>query len=303
MNDLRNKNNRKLLEFIGDEAERLRSIGKMRTSETYTSTMHSFSRFRNGRDMSLSRFNADVAACYQAYLLESCLSYNTVSFYMRVMRAIYNRAVERGLVKQQYPFKDVYTGICKTIKRAISLKSIKKLKQMDLSGHPKKEFARDMFMFALYTRGMSFIDMSYLRKTDISHGVLSYRRHKTGQQLFVRWEACMQAIVDKYNDPQSPYLLPIIQIPGRDERKQYINCSHVIIRNLRRLGTELGLQVPLTMYVARHSWASIAYRNNIPLSIISEGMGHDSETTTRIYLASIDNSAIDKANRKILKLF
>lgn len=111
----------------------------------------------------------------------------------------------------------------------------------------------------------------------------------------------MQEIVSRYNIPESPYLLPVIARLGMDERKQYINASHRINRYLKAIGKELGLSVPLTHYVARHSWASAARSKNIPISVISEGMGHDSETTTRIYLASLDTATIDRANRLIIK--
>ena len=164
------------------------------------------------------------------------------------------------------------------------------------------EFARDMVLLSFYTRGMSFVDMAYLRKKDLQNGVLSYRRRKTGQQLFIKWEKCMLEIVKKYNNPLSEYLLPIINPNAKtDARKQYIYTLHNINRNLKLLGNQLGLPLSLTMYVARHTWASIAKSKKIPISVISEGMGHDSEATTRIYLASLDTTAIDKANSIILK--
>ena len=111
----------------------------------------------------------------------------------------------------------------------------------------------------------------------------------------------MQEIVDRHTIPESPYLLPVIGRPGTDERKQYINASHLVNRHLKTIGKELGLSVPLTHYVARHSWASAARSKNIPISVISEGMGHDSEETTRIYLVSLDTNVVDKANSLILK--
>lgn len=55
------------------------------------------------------------------------------------------------------------------------------------------------------------------------------------------------------------------------------------------------------MYVARHTWASVARSKHIPISVISEGMGHDSEVTTQIYLASLDHSVVDRANAMILR--
>ena len=199
------------------------------------------------------------------------------------------------------PFKHVYTGIDKTIKRSIPLKAIKQIKNLDLSLQPSLDFARDMFLFSFYTRGMSFIDMAYLKKKDLSNGILSYRRRKTGQQLFIRWEKCMQKIVDKYDtDYYSPYLLPILQYP-HDNRNQYKNALYRTNKSLKEIAKMVRLSIPLSLYVARHSWASIAKSKNIPISVISEGMGHDSEMTTQIYLASLDSAVVDRANAQILK--
>lgn len=239
---------------------------------------------------------------YEAYLKNNDISPNSSSFYMRNLRAVYNKAVEEGLVTQREPFKHVYTGVEKTMKRAISLKIIRLIRTMELKPKSAYDFARDMFLFSFYTRGMSFVDMAYLKKKDLSHGVLSYRRKKTGQQLFIRWEKCMEEIVVKYQTEESEFLLPIIRAEAGNERKQYLNEAHNINRNLKYIGSRLGLSIPLTMYVARHTWASIAKSKHIPLSVISEGMGHDSERTTRIYLTSLNNAEIDKANRLILKL-
>lgn len=164
-----------------------------------------------------------------------------------------------------------------------------------------EDFARDIFMFSFYTRGMSFIDIAYLQKKDLKNGILTYRRKKTGQLLFIRWEQCMENIVLKYYDNESQYLLPILNNNNRDTRKQYIYTAHRVNQALKKIGKRLNLDIPLTMYVARHSWASIAQNKNIPLSIISKGMGHDSEETTKIYLNSLDNNRIDNANNKIIR--
>lgn len=238
---------------------------------------------------------------YEAYLRNRGVSPNTSSFYMRNLRAVYNRAVEKGLVEQKFPFRHVYTGVEKTVKRAIPLKAVRRIKEMDLTSNPALDFARDMFLFSFYTRGMSFVDMAYLRKKDLNNGILSYRRRKTGQRLSVKWEKRMQEIADKYDTERSAYLLPVIRPEsGVEERKQYINTAHNVNRALKAIGEQLELSIPLTMYVARHAWASIAKSKNIPLSVISEGMGHESETTTRIYLASLDTIAVDKANSLII---
>ena len=289
-------------EFMAEVILQLERLGKERTAENYTTALNSFKRFRNGNDIMLNEIDSDLMTEYEAYLKSHDVAMNTVSFYNRILRAVYNRAVEKEMTVQRYPFKHVYTGIDKTVKRALPLKIIRRIKELDLSLKSSLDFARDMFLFSFYTRGMSFIDMAYLKKKDLQNGILSYRRRKTGQQLFIKWERCMQEIVDKYPINETEYLLPIITKRDEDYRKQYTNELHRVNHLLKKIGKQLDLPILLTMYVGRHSWASIAKSRNVPISVISEGMGHDSENTTQIYLASLDTSVVDKANKKILDL-
>ncbi len=279
----------------------LEQLGRIRTSETYAAAVRSFTRFRAKSRVLLDEMDTSMMAEYEFYLKQEGLCPNSTSFYMRNLRAIYNRAVDQGLTPQNFPFRRVYTGVEKTVKRAIPLKTIRRLRDMELSATPAADFARDLFMFSFYTRGMAFVDMAYLRKSDLRGGVLSYRRQKTGKQLYIKWEKPMQQIIAKYDTSGTPYLLPIIRNAAADSRPQYLNAAHSVNIQLRKLGEQLDLAIPLTSYVARHSWASIARSKNIPVAIISEAMGHDSEKTTRIYLASLDTSVVDKANHAIIK--
>jgi len=290
-----------LFAFMHSVIVQLKQLGKVRTSETYTATLKSFMAFREEQDVPLDGITSDLMLMYEAHLKARDVRMNTISFYMRNLRAVYNRAVEKGLTPQNNPFRHVYTGVVKTVKRAIPIKDIKALKELDLSLKPSLDFARDMFLFSFYTRGMSFIDMAYLKKSDLKNGILTYRRRKTGQELTIKWEKCMDEIIAKYPKNETDFLLPIIKEPG-NERKQYDNALHLVNYHLKDISEMLQLQRPLTMYVARHSWASAAKAKNVPLSVISEGMGHDSEATTQIYLASLETSVVDKANKMILGL-
>lgn len=249
----------------------------------------------------LEHLNRDMMESYEAWLRMRGISPNTISFYTRILRAVYNRAVEEGLTENKNPFRKVYTGVEKTIKRALPMKMIKKIKSMDLSFKPNMEYARDMFILSFMLRGMSFIDMAFLKKKDLNNGYLTYRRRKTGQLLMIKWTKEMQAIVDKYAKWESEYLLPIIRNPQAIAIYAYRNAGYSINRQLRYIANSLQLPIPLTMYVARHSWASAAKAKGIPTSVISEGMGHDSELTTQIYLASLDTSVVDKANSILLQ--
>ena len=280
---------------------KLKHNGKIRTSETYTSTLNSFKKFRNEEDLMLDSLTSDIMESYEAWHRQRGVAPNTISFYTRILRAVYNRAVEDEIIDNRNPFRHVYTGVDKTVKRALPLQMIKKIKALDLAMVPELDYARDMFLLSFMLRGMSFIDMAYLRKSSLSDGRIIYRRRKTGQQLIIKWTKEMQTILDKYPENSSDYLLPIIRYSGPNDRSTYRNVGYNINHNLKRIAEKVGITVPLTLYVARHSWASAAKAKGIPLSVISEGMGHDSETTTRIYLASLDTSVVDRANSIILK--
>lgn len=293
-----------LLSFFEHEIKSQQQAGHFRLSETYASTLRSFRRFIGQDTLAFERLDSDLIASYEGYLRQKGLSPNTTSFYLRNLRALYNRAVDKGLTTQQYPFRRVYTGIDKTVKRALRLEDIRKIKNLDLHDSPGLSFARDMFMFSFYTRGMSFVDMAFLSQKNLHDGFLSYRRRKTGQRLLIRWERCMQQIINRHSRRSDAYLLPIIPADAdiKTARQSYLKAASNINRHLKIIGKTLCLPLPLTMYVARHTWASVAKNKNIPISIISEALGHDSETTTQIYLSSLDNISIDNANRQILKM-
>ena len=287
-----------LRKFMNSIILQLAQVGRTRTSQTYRITLNSFMNF-TARDIMLNEIDTQLLMEYESHLRNRKLTRNTISFYMRILRAVFNRAVELGLTEQTQPFKRVYTGVEKTIKRALGEDIIRKIIKLDLPPDSSEEFARDIFLFSFYTRGMSFIDIAFLRKTDLINNTLTYRRSKTNQLLSIRWEKCMQDIIDKYSAEKSPYLLPIIT-SATNERRQYESKLRLINNNLKKISKMLSLTSPITMYVARHSWATIAKNKSIPLSIISQGMGHDSETTTKIYLTSLDSSVIDDANSIII---
>ena len=290
-----------VFDFIRAQVAHKKQLGKIRSSETYQTTLNSFMRFREGIDLTFDMIDSELMEHYEEELRRHGLLRNTSSFYMRVLRTNYRLAVEKGLTPDRHPFKHVYCGMDKTVKRSISFAEIKKIKELDLSRKRVMDFARDMFIFSFCTRGMSFIDMAYLKKNDLKHGCLTYRRKKTGQLLVIEWTKQMQDILDKYKPNSTQYLLPIITREDGNERRQYQNQMRKINRRLKDIATSIKLPVPLSLYYSRHSWATIARCKDIPISIISEGLGHDSEITTQIYLDSIKSYEVDKANRKILK--
>lgn len=233
-----------LTNFMDSIIARLRQNGKIRTAETYKSALNSFRKFlENGpvdtrcqldADIMLDSITPDLMEAYEAWLRLRGVALNTISFYTRILRAVYNRAVEYEIIENRNPFRHVYTGVDKTVKRALPIKTIKRIKALDLTVQPQLDYARDMFLLSFFLRGMSFIDMAFLRKTDLKNGYVTYRRRKTGQQLTIKWTKEMQHILDKYPRNAGIYLLPIIKTPGNNERYAYRNASYNINHNLKK---------------------------------------------------------------------
>ena len=288
------------LEFFRQQIERLQSNGNLRTSETYQAAHNKFLAFRQGKDIAADEIDGAMMEALQAFLRLQGLSMNSISFYMRIVRAVYHRAVEQGLCSDCHPFTHVFTGSQTTAKRALNLEELKRIKNLVLT-NPDEQFAQDLFLFSFYTRGMSFVDLAYLKKENVHDGMMVYTRRKTGHMLAVRWERVMQRIVDRHPSP-TPYLLPIIHAPGYNERNQYRTVQDHVNRLLKDIAMKANIRQNLTMYCARHSWATIAREHKVPVSVISHAMGHTNELTTEVYLKAIDSSVIDQCNYEMIGL-
>ena len=175
--------------FMENVIERLRQLNHIGTAKNYRAALGSFRQFRSNVDISIASIDHVLMEDYQAYMTSTDLTPNSISFYMRILRAVYNG-------------------------------DIKRIRDLDLSLKPNLEFARDLFLFLFFCRGMSFIDAAFLKKSDIQSCVLFYRRHKTGQSLHIKVIKQIEEIIDRYSNKDSPYLLPIITRPGEDGGRQ-----------------------------------------------------------------------------------
>ena len=287
--------------FIEEQIKQLREEHRFGTANNYEKTKRSLESFLRNKKLTFTNFNEQLIADYNTYLISKGLMRNSISFYMRNLRAIYNKAVKQKIVKKKELFSEVYTGIDKTRKRAVDEKTISKLYNLKLDNNDVLSLTRDIFIFSYCMRGMSFVDIAYLKKSDISNGVISYCRRKTGQLMNVRIESCMQYIINRYMDEKSEYVFPIIKSDDKGEAyKQYRSGINIYNRNLGILSDMIGSGCKLSSYTARHSWATAARKHDVPISVISAGMGHSSETTTQIYLKSIEDDVVDRANAEII---
>lgn len=283
----------------------LTNNGQWGTARNLRRALNSLSMFLGDRNILLGQLDEELVMEYEKWLSGRVVE-NSISFYMRTLRSAYNKIVNRYKVEQTFPFRNVYTGVGRTRKRAVREDVMMQLLELDLNHSAPLAFSRDLFIFSYFTRGMAFVDIAYLKKENVADGVLNYVRHKTKQRLTIRIEPCIEEIIKRYEPDvrNSVYLFPIITSENQEVTfRQYQTALGYHNRKLKQLGRLVGEDLPLSSYTARHSWATVARNHQVPLSIISAGMGHTSEKTTLIYLDSVENSLIDNANGDILRIF
>jgi len=242
---------------------------------------------------------------YAAFLASRRVCRNTSSYYMRLLRTALKRAHAHGLLGADPSpwFRSVYTGFDRTRKRAIALGCMRRIAAVELQPESHLALARDIFMFSFYARGMAFVDAIMLTRDNLHGDYIVYRRRKTGREMRIELLDKMRSILDRYARTGSSYLLPVLsETDCRGIYRQYRSAIGRYNMLLKKLAAVACVPDTLSSYTARHSWATIARDSDVPIRIISEGMGHESELTTRIYLASIADKEIDLANRRLAAL-
>lgn len=294
---------RSFFDLMERERERLLRLGRYNTAANYRTALNSFRQFRQGKDLTIGEITPDLMVAYEGWLRDRGIAHNTSSCYMRALRAVYNRMVERGLTKQRAPFRKIYTGIEKTVRLKFGKEVIRRLESLSLPFSSLLCFARDLFVFSLLACGMPFVDLAFLRKEQIRDGYLVYHRHKTGKRIRLRLNKRMLEIIHDHSVPEGTYLFPILDYPAdsRQAHTQYRQGLNRYNRLLRVLAVKAGIKEPLSSYTSRYTWANCAYQENVGLAVISKGLGHSQPRTTQVYIQDIKDTSLDQANKRVIK--
>lgn len=288
----------KFCQQIMAEADRLKESLSPSTSDNYFTAIRSFQRFL-AEKQSLGSLDSSVMKCFERWLRDNRLCLNTISCYMRSLKSLASKVYHKEL---NGIFDEVYTGRAKTEKRAVQKTEICKIKGAKVKPGSFLALVRDLFLFSFYALGMPFVDMAFLRKEQIADGQIVYYRHKTGQRISIKIEPCMQEIISRYQTKSADYVFPLLTAADPDKAyRQYQQKLNQYNRELKHLAKMSGISKNLTSYVARHSWASAAYDDNVDLPVISKALGHTNPQNTLIYLQQIDDLRIQKANRRLLE--
>lgn len=291
-----------VLPFFLHYIRNLEATGRKGSAYTYRTLFRHLADYLNGQPLQFNNLDACFIQNFVKHLKYTPagnirLKENSLHLYLRNLRTIYHAAQSSGIPVCEHLFSGINFSNTKTIKRAVSLEVLQTLYRLDLSRNKEIEKTRDLFFFSFFTRGMPFVDMAFLTPANIEGDMIYYARYKTKQPLGIRITPQIRVIIEKYNQTGNEYLLPILRPEKGNLYDCYRNALRKYNRQLKKLAQIAGLNISLSSYTARHSWATRAYQKGIELSTISASLGHTSERTTYSYLSSLNQTTLDRANR------
>jgi integrase len=302
--------------YIPEVIGMLKREGKFPAMHVYACTLRSYEKFcaeeRHPKNATASLsmqeiFTPERLKEYEDWLAGQQSSPNTISTYMRTLQAVYNRWMSPG-IEGYNPvlFKDVYTKVESRTKRALTAEQMEQLRNTDFSVLTlRQQQVLTYFLLMFMLRGMPFIDLAHLRKSDLRNRRITYRRHKTGKLMVVDVPPDAMRLLQKYRDKtDSEYLFPLLHggLFMEEHHHRYQETLRHFNRELARLMKQLLPGVSVSSYTARHTWATLAYHSGVPVGLISQSLGHSSIRVTMTYLKPFDAEVIDRINRQVISL-
>ena len=245
---------------------------------------------------------------YEAWLRSRGGTDGGISIKQRTLRALYNKAIERNIIKDvNHPFKTYKISKLKGqgIKKALDFDQVNKIINFNISTYPHLADARNYFVFSFYTRGMNYTDMMVLKWKNIEETTISYIRNKTKGRFVITILPPVQDILNYYNEYSLPtkYVFPILLKDGLtpsqiDNRKKKTLAKYN--RDLKEIAGLCGISKSLSSYVARHSFANCLKQKGVATDVIGESLGHKDLTTTQVYLKELGSTVLDDAAALLL---
>lgn len=293
-----------VLEYGEELKQEMIQSGRLGNARVYATMLASISDYLNGKDIPLRQINYTILKKYSAWYQGRGNTLNGLAVHLCTLRALINRAIkEKRLTPEHYPFREYKIKHEKTLKRAISSDALTAIKEFNPQTKRQKR-AKAFFMFSFYTMGASFVDVVRLKLADIRDGRIYYKRRKTGHLHSIPMSEPLKAIIDDQTKGKTTqdYIFNVVRsddpsvqaVQIRDELRRYN-------RTLKEIGELCGLSTPLTSYVSRHTYATIAKRKGVPTAVISEALGHSSEEVTQVYLDSFEQATMDEFHKIVIE--
>jgi integrase len=249
---------------------------------------------------------------WESFMRKRDFKETSMAVYFRTLRSIINKAINDGIIPRTcYPFDNfkVSKFDLKTKKRALSKEDMVRIYNYPVKEGSKMSDCHKIFMFSYFNQGMNYIDIAKLQWSNISKsGIMEYSRQKTGCRFAIQLGKQSLEILEGYRKlsgfDTNNYVFPILDKAVHISPTQIQNRLLKVIKqvniNMKIIGKELEIETPITTYVARHTYATVLKRSGVSTSIISNALGHESESITQTYLDDFESNVFFEANKNLL---
>jgi integrase len=285
-----------IFDLFSERIAELKKTPTKKTWQVYLCTKANLKSFTGKEFVSLVEVDQKFLEKFQEWHLKKGNAINTVNVEMRNIRAIFNRAINEGMISADfYPFRKFKIPKQAPKKRSLAYTQISKIYKAELTNSYEIQ-GRDTFMLIFFLIGINIKDLFLLRPNDYFNGRIYYDRSKTMKEYSILVQPEAKELIEKYRDPDGEWLLNF--------HKQYKSPYEFMRQTnkfLFRFTPGLKITEKITTYYARHSWATIAFNNGVSKDVVKLALGHGGSSITDLYI-DFDLKPVDEANRKVIDL-
>ncbi|GAL81112.1 integrase [Algibacter lectus] len=311
ISQLKNKITKKVtfisfFDFSNSIIEDLKKVERYGNANSYYAVVKILEKFNKGNDLKFNEVNYEFLKKFEKFHYSRGNSTNGLAVYMKTIRAIYNKAIKAGIIsKEAYPFTNYRIKTTPTEKRALDIASIKSIMMLDLKETDSLFHFRNYFLTSYMLYGVSFIDMAFLKLENIIDKRIKFLRRKTSKPYDIKITSQLNEILACYtkNKDKTDFIFPIIKRDTYElQYKDVLWARKSYNSGLKEIAKKCKIDQRLTSYVSRHSFATQAMLQDVPLQAISAMLGHNRLTTTQIYLKSLPSEVLDNYNKKLVEI-
>ena len=293
-------------EFSKSIVLELRKAERFGNANTYYAVIKVLEKFTDGNDIKFNEINYDFLKRFESWHFSRGNSINGLSAYMRTIKAILNRAIKADVISlDAYPFTHYRIKTTPTEKRALDIKSIKAIMLLNLQETDNLFHYRNYFLSSYMLYGISFMDLAFLKVENIVDNRIKFQRRKTSKPYDINITPQLKEILSFYlrDKEKSDFIFPIVKREVFElQYKDVLWARKRYNKGLKEIAKNCNIEQRLTSYVSRHSFATQAMLQDVPLQAISAMLGHNRLSTTQIYLKSLPSEILDSYNKKLVAI-
>lgn len=214
---------------------------------------------------------------------------NTIKSTVAQVRLVWRSLEAQGVVSG-HPFRNARVTVPRSKRRDLSADQMCLFLTAPCESE-RERLALDFFSLSFYLIAMNPVDLTRARESDVFNGRLMYQRSKTGKAYSVRIYPEAQEIIERRKGDGFLFLHDGANYTSFNQDSNYW---------LKKRSSRLGIPHAVTMYWARHSWASLAFELGTSIELVSAALGHSYGAQVTMGYVDIRERQVDEVNRKVI---